>query len=72
MQSTHRTDPPTNQVVALFADAALSFGLAKDATFAHLADRLDHLDERHIGMPRAIYLKFSMPQGRAADPTRGT
>jgi hypothetical protein len=56
---------PTNQVMALFGDSALSFTLANGATFAdladrldHLADRLDHLGEQHIGMPKAIYLKF--------------
>ena len=58
---------PTNQVTALFADNALSFRLANGATFAdladrldHLADRLDHLGEQHIGMPKAIYMKFHM------------
>ena len=60
MQSTHRARMPTNQVTALFADSALSFRLANGATFADLADRLDHLGEQHIGMPKAIYLKFHM------------
>jgi hypothetical protein len=61
MQSTHQAGTPTYRVMALFADAVLSFGLAKGATFADLADRVDQLGKRHIGMPRAIYLKFRMP-----------
>ncbi len=58
MQSTHSEAPLASQVMALFADRALSFNLAKDATFAELADRLDHLGEWHTGTPTAVYLKF--------------
>ena len=65
MQSTYREGTPTYQVMALFADAALSFGLTKGATFADLADRVDQLGERHIGMPKAIYLKFAMTRQSA-------
>lgn len=68
MQSTHRTGAPTYQVMALFADAALTFGLARGATFADLADRVDQLGERHIGLPKAIYLKLRMARGLAAEP----
>jgi len=49
---------PANQVMALFADRALSFSLSKDVTFAEFADRLDRLGEWHTGMPTAVYLKF--------------
>ena len=61
MQSTDRAGLPTNQVMALFADGSNSFSLSKGATFADLADRLDHLGERHIGRPTAIYLKVAAP-----------
>jgi len=60
MQSIHRAATPTNQVVALFADRALSFSLSNGATLADLADRLDDLGQRYIGIPTAIYLKFGM------------
>jgi hypothetical protein len=60
MQSNRRAGKPSSQVMALFADSALSFGLPKGATLADLADRLDRLGERHIGMPTAIYLQFRM------------
>ncbi len=55
MQMTHRTTIPANQVMALFADRTRSFSLARGATFADLAVRLD---EWHTAMPQAIYLKF--------------
>jgi hypothetical protein len=69
MQSIHRAEVPTNQVMALFADSAFSFSLSNGATFADLADQLDLLGQRHIGSPTAIYLKFgrtigSRPFGR--------
>ena len=66
MQSTHPATMPTNQVMALFADRALSFSLSKDVTFAEFADRLDRLGEWHTGMPTAVYLKF----GAARQPVR--
>jgi hypothetical protein len=66
MQSTHPATIPANQVMALFADRALSFSLSKDATFAELADCLDRLGEWHTGMPMAVYLKF----GAARQPVR--
>jgi hypothetical protein len=34
MQTTHRTTIPANRVMALFSDRALSFSLARGATFA--------------------------------------
>jgi hypothetical protein len=58
MQKTHQTTIPANQVMALFADRAQSFSLASGATFADLADCLDHLGEWQTDMPQAIYLKF--------------
>jgi hypothetical protein len=62
MQSTHRVEMPANRVMALFGDSALSFNLSNGATFADLAVQLDHLSDRHIGMPTAIYLKFATTQ----------
>lgn len=58
MQNTHPSKLLPNQVTALFADSALSFSLPNSATFADLADRLDHFGEGHIGLPTAVYLKF--------------
>jgi hypothetical protein len=71
MQSKCRAAVPTYQVMALFADSALSFGLSNGATFADLADRLGQLGERHVGMPTAIYLKSSMTRQPAAAPQHG-
>jgi hypothetical protein len=59
MQGTHPATISRNQVMALFADRALSFSLPRDATLAELADRLDLMDEWHTGTPTAIYLKFA-------------
>jgi hypothetical protein len=58
MQNTHPNKLLPNQVTALFADSALSFRLPDSATFADLADRLEHVGEGHIGLPTAVYLKF--------------
>lgn len=66
---TRRGRLATYQVMALFADNALSFGLSTGATFADLADRLEQLGERHMGMPTAIYLKRRI--GTATDYRRG-
>jgi len=44
--------------MALFADRTRTFSLASGATFADLADRLEHLGEWHTDLPQAIYLKF--------------
>ena len=64
MHCTDLAKLPTNQVMALFADSVILFSLSKGATFADLADRLDHLAERHTGMPTAIYLKVAWPGAR--------
>jgi hypothetical protein len=56
MQSIDRAPTQPNQVIALFADSALSFSLPNCATFADLADRLQHFCEGHIGMPTTVYL----------------
>ena len=66
MQRTQPATIPANEVMALFADRALSFSLSKDATLAELADRLDHLCKWHTGMPTAVYLRF----GTARQPVR--
>src|SRR5579875_2891833 len=65
MQSIDRASVPTYQVMALFAGSVLSFRLPNGATFADLADRLDHLDEQHIGVPMAILVKLRT----AGDPS---
>jgi hypothetical protein len=53
---------PINQVVALLPDCILSFDLAKGATLADLANRLDHLGEGHVGMPTAMNLTMGVAQ----------
>jgi hypothetical protein len=58
MQKTHQTTIPANQVMALFADRVRSFSLARGATFADLADRLDQPGGWDTDMPQAISLKF--------------
>jgi hypothetical protein len=60
MENTYEAPADINQVVALYADSALTFDLSKTATFADLADRVDRLGEQHSGAPTAIYMKFSM------------
>ncbi|MEA2727868.1 MAG: hypothetical protein QOD93_4846 [Acetobacteraceae bacterium] len=49
---------PVNQVMALFAGKAISFSLAAGATFADLADSLNHLGDRHGGVPSAVFLRI--------------
>jgi hypothetical protein len=48
-------EPHSNCVTALFADRALSFGLAKGATLEDLAGRLASL---HVGTPVAINVRL--------------
>lgn len=59
MQHTQIATMPTNQVVALFADRALSFNLSEGATLAQLAESLSDMCEWHAGAPTAVSLKFS-------------
>ncbi len=47
---------PTNVVVALFQTSARSFSLARDATFADLADSVDWISDHATSLPTAIYL----------------
>jgi hypothetical protein len=61
MLGNNQTSTPLNEVTALFAASASSFGLSDGATFADLADRLAELGEWHAGTPRAIYLKLACP-----------
>ncbi len=50
-----------NEVTALFAESAISFGLSAGATYLDLADRLVHLGDRYQGTPKAVYLKLAWP-----------
>jgi hypothetical protein len=43
-----------NRVTAIFQDARLSFDLAREATFAQLAERLGTLGEAHGGLPLSV------------------
>ena len=58
MLSIHRDESRPSRVTVAFADSAVSFMLAKDATLEHLAGRLDRLGERYHGRPVAIEVKF--------------
>jgi hypothetical protein len=58
MQNAHKAMVPTNQVVALFADRALSFSLSDGASFAQLAESLSDMCEWRMDVPRAVSLKF--------------
>jgi hypothetical protein len=60
MNSLQTSDMQTGHVSALFADSAISFSLSKGTTFADLADSLDQLGDRHLGMPMAIYLTIGV------------
>lgn len=50
-----------NEVTALFAGSAISFGLSAGATYWDLADRLEDLADRQAGTPKAVYLKLAWP-----------
>ncbi len=56
---------PSAHVVALYSASALSFDLSNGATFADLADRLNHLGDGHAGSPTAIVLTFARPPAPA-------
>ena len=70
MQNAHGARTLTNRVTALYANRALSFTLAKDATFADLADHLDlpRFDGRHTDIPTAVYLKLATIRQSGAVP----
>jgi hypothetical protein len=59
MLNTHNDESSPSRVTVTFADGALSFMLSEEATFEHLADRLDRLGERHHGKPVAIEVKLA-------------
>jgi len=48
------TSHKPNRVTAVFNDAKLSFDLAREATFAQLAERLGMLGEIHGGLPLSV------------------
>ena len=51
---------PTNAIVALFPTSARSFGLAKGATFADLAESIDWISNNDTHVPTAIYLTIGV------------
>nr|WP_294522904.1 hypothetical protein [uncultured Rhodopila sp.] len=51
----------SNEVTALFAGSAVSFGLSQGATLADLVERLDNLGGGNSGTPKAVYLKLAWP-----------
>jgi hypothetical protein len=69
MLNNYHDESRPSRVTVAFEDSALSFMLLKDATFEDLADRLDHLRERHCGKPIAIEVKFAAER-RPARPMR--
>jgi hypothetical protein len=49
-----QTAQKPNHVTAVFNNANLSFDLAREATFAQLAERLGMLGEIHGGLPLSV------------------
>jgi hypothetical protein len=49
-----QTAQKPNRVTAVFNNAKLSFDLAREATFAQLAERLGMLGEIHGGLPLSV------------------
>ena len=63
------------RVTVAYDDAALSFVLAKNATLADLAERLERLGEQRRGRPLAIAVRFaaaSKAQHRQPASLRGS
>jgi hypothetical protein len=73
MQYTSFAPTAANKVIALYADRARSFSLAKGATFADLADHLDqpHIEGWHNDMPTAIHLRFAVAPQCSAELRAG-
>jgi hypothetical protein len=66
MQHVHEHSPSSYNVTALFADRALSFALAKGATFEDLANRLTFLSGRAplaviVNLGSRIEQEFAVP-----------
>jgi hypothetical protein len=59
MLNIHHVEWQHSRVTVAFADGPLSFLLSKGATFEDLADRLQHLGERHRGKPITIDVKLA-------------
>jgi hypothetical protein len=59
MLNIHHDESPSSRVTVAFEYDALSFMMSKDATFEHLADRLDRLGQRRHGKPVAIAVKLA-------------
>lgn len=59
MQIAHQATHPAYQVIALFADGAMSFNLIAGSTYADLANILDQHCQWHTVMPTAVFLKLT-------------
>ena len=59
-----QTAQKPNRVTAVFNNAKLSFDLAREATFAQLAERLGRLGETHGGMPLSVDVRVPVDVAR--------
>jgi len=57
---SYETAQPPNRVTAVFQDAALSFEMAREATFAQLAEQLGLLGEIHGGLPLSVDIRVAV------------
>lgn len=55
-----KTAPKPNRVTAVFQDARFSFEMAREATFAQLAERLSRLGEMHGGLPLSVDIRVAV------------
>ena len=60
MAAVNVLEAPTNVVKALFPTSEVTFSLAKNATFADLADSLERISDHDTRQPMAIYLTFGV------------
>ena len=59
-----QTAQKPNRVTAVFNNAKLSFDLAREATFAQLAERLGMLGEIHGGLPLSVDVRVPVDAAR--------
>ena len=55
-----QTAQKPHHVTAVFNDAKLSFDLAREATFAQLAERLGMLGKSHGGLPLSVDVRVKV------------
>jgi hypothetical protein len=60
----NKTAQKPNRVTAVFQNSRLSFGLARGATLAQLAERLGRLGEAHGGLPLSVDVRVPVATAR--------